>query len=222
LAEYVDYIIVTSDALKDKFSQHNGKVYQIKLGAPNVEQETELTFSKNQNIKVAFVGFLSKTNDLKVFLKLLSEGVDINLFGSIKSAEVEKFIKHKNFHYHGVVTGNDLYKELNKCDVGIAPYSKKEVNSGGTPNKLWLYLAVGLPVVVTNLSTIKKWTFPDRSVYRSEDNSDFSELVNFAYQENSVELFNSRIEFARINSWDSRMADFIEIIKSNEPTHPTA
>ncbi len=215
LAKSVDFIFVTSESLKKKFSKYSSKAHLIKLAAPSIGDGIKLSFKNKSKIKVAWVGFAGKKNDISIIKKILSHYSDIELhfFGVIKPSVINDFKRFSNFFYHGIETGNELYQKLNNCTVGIAPYSLDDINSGRTPNKLWLYLAVGLPVVVTNLHNIRNWQFPDNFVYRSVDNKDFIDLIIEAHEDNTSNLFQRRIQYAKENTWDHRIKVILSIIQ---------
>lgn len=218
-----NWIFVTSDFLYNRLRRFSNSVRVIRLGAPHIPDSYEEKYFKLQKLKIAYVGFGGKKNDFGVVEEILMSKFDleIHFFGSLNKALLKKMEKHKNFIYHGIKTNKDLYSQLYNCNVGIAPYALKFVNSGGTPNKLWLYLAVGLPVVTTELPNIVNWEFPNSFVYKSKDNTDFLKLILKAYNENTPYLCRNRVDFAKNNTWINRAEELLKIIETNEPTHPT-
>jgi hypothetical protein len=112
----------------------------------------------------------------------------------------------------GTLTGKELYKEINNFDVAIIPYDLERFkkNIGITPNKLWQYLALGKPVVVTDFHNIKNWKFPDDCVYKIPEGK-FVEFVLKAYERNTADLIKKRITIAANNTWDKRVEEIIGI-----------
>jgi len=200
-------VVVTANSLHNKLIPFNKNTHVVKLGAP----ETDLMylgskkFSEKKIIKVAWVGFIGKKNDFDIIESLLSsDNFEVHFFGKIAHSTHGVDVDSPNFIYHGVVTNSELIKQLSVLDVGIAPYSVKDVNSGRTPNKLWVYLASGIPIVTTELSNIKNWKFPDCFVYKTPDNTNFLELIKTAANDDNKELRMQRYKFAKTNSWENR------------------
>jgi len=223
LASASDLIIVTSDYLLARLREINPGTHLVKLGAPEIPESATVPYQQPDKIKVAWVGFGGKKNDVSTFNEILKKqnNIEFHVFGELDKEILDSFINNRNFIYHGIRKGTELFKMLSRCNVSIAPYSVKEVNKGGTPNKLWLYMATGLPVVVTNIENIRNWEFPGGFVYRSEDNTDFVDLIRLAYAENNETLSNQRKDFARANTWKARAEEMIKLLNENGPTHPT-
>jgi hypothetical protein len=139
--------------------------------------------------------------------------MELHVFGKIGTKIYKQFGKRNNFISHGVITGEKLFNEINKLDVGIALYNVNDVNKGRTPNKLWIYLALGKPVVVTDIYSIKNWKFPEGFVYKSYQNNNFKNLIVKAYNEDNYSLFKERIAFAKRNTWENRVEKLQKLIK---------
>ena len=106
-----------------------------------------------------------------------------------------------------------MYHEITQFDVGIIPYSlSTEIDR--TPNKLWLYLALGKPVVISNIQGIRNWVFPEKFVYKANNTDEFNDYIMMAYTENNQSLTKQRIQFAKDNTWGSRMNHLIQILKT--------
>jgi len=227
VAQYSNFTVGTSIPLQKKLLKYNKCSYLIKLGAPSLGFSPMFHQHSNNKIRVALIGFIS-TNRIPInvlFEILEDEKMELNVFGSISDFLYDKLKHFKNFVYHGIKTGNDLYRIVNTMDIGIAPYNIEDVNIGGTPNKLWIYLALGKPVVVTELNAIKNWTFREKFVYKSKNNLNFKYLIQLAYSEDNKTLFELRVKYAEENSWRNRINELIKYIQQNKTdatTNPTA
>jgi hypothetical protein len=203
-------IVVTSKGLSEKFISYSDKTVEIPLGAPDVDYLSE--FSENKLKKIALVGYLSSKRTPKNVLKNLAENQDLELFliGPCENNLKEDLTDIKNIHFEGVLEGDKLNHFLQTCDVGIAPYNSNDINLGATPNKLWLYLSNGLPVVVTQMDNISTWIFPEKSVYEADkQNQNFVQLVEKALSENEELKRQNRFEHARQNNWENRVSVFL-------------
>jgi len=78
---------------------------------------------------------------------------------------LKKICQNEKIIFAGELKGQSLITELKKIDVGLALYNLNRVNKGTTSNKLWQYLAMGKPVVVSNLPNLRDNFFPAKSVY---------------------------------------------------------
>ena len=205
--------IATSKFLVEKIKSLNKNTFEIRLGAPNLEDiriNGNIVIKRSDMVQVGFVGFLN-TVDSEILTTLVLKGdVFLTIIGPIDNKALSKIRNHKNLKVTGTLTDQSLYNEVSKFDVGLIPYNlNSEIDR--TPNKLWLYLSLGKPVVISNIKGIRDWEFPDRYVYRAELNTEFYDLIKKAYKENNDELVSQRIEFARNNSWDKRMEEFIKL-----------
>jgi glycosyltransferase involved in cell wall biosynthesis len=206
------FCIATSEYLKNKLLQYNKNVFEIRLGAPEVDNiKINTTIPKREKIHVGFVGFL-QTADIQLLNNIMDhEEFLITIIGPVEKKETGRLAHYNNIQYTGKLTGQTLYDEINKLDVGIIPYSLSS-KIDRTPNKLWLYLAVGKPSVITNISGIKNWRFPEKFVYKANSEDEFSKLIKKAHAENNPSLIEKRIQFARNNTWGNRMDQLIKIL----------
>ncbi len=203
----------TSKFLVDRLKIFNNTVIELRHGAPIVNEK--LIFKRNSTVKVGLVGFLgSKRLSIEIIKKLASKpNTEIYLYGLIDNFFKDSLKNIYNIKFKGVLKGSELIHDLKKVDVGIAPYRIEDVNPGGTPNKLWLYLSVGKPVVITDLPSIADWNFNDKFVYRAKNDCDFIDKVYKAYREDTEELMFARSQFAKNNSWDRRTDKLVNDIK---------
>lgn len=204
--------VATCEYLFNHLKAFNANVIEIKLGAPFVEQIPE--FKKDKKIKVGFVGFLDeRKTPIGILKKLVSDpNVELLVYGKISSALSTTLKNYNNIKYKGVLMGDQLIEQLKEIDVGIAPYNQSDVNLGRTPNKLWLYLALGKPVVVSTLPNIKNWKFAEKFVYLANNEVEFAEKVYAAYADDTSDLQIKRFQFAQENTWDKRIEELVKFI----------
>jgi len=158
------------------------------------------------------MGFLDYRMPTDVLNKLLEiEGTELVLIGPMDQGFMARLDSPDRVRHLGVLTGDDLYAVLCDIDIGLAPYDLTLSNRGTTPNKLWQYLAVGTPVVVTDLPNLESWTFPAGCVYRARNSDEFIAQVQRARDEDNPDYERDRIAFARENSWANRVKDLLEL-----------
>jgi uncharacterized SAM-binding protein YcdF (DUF218 family) len=98
-------------------------------------------------------------------------------------------------------------------DVGIVPYKLSEYTTNVYPTKLNEYLAMGIPVVATNLLEIQRFNNDHGNVIAVAEHAEAfaSEIERTLRQPKSIGA-ERRIEVARSNSWQSRIAQMSTLI----------
>lgn len=212
------FCVTTSHFLTQKLKQFNANTFEIPLGSSYDGKEVaEYSVSKNKNsIVVGLMGVLNgRQYSVQSLNKVLRDDrLKVVLMGTIEKGMLSKIDNLQKANLLGVLKGEELFNQLKELDVGLALYNLDFVNPGGTPNKVWQYLAVGKPAVVSDLPNLKYMSFPDRSVYITRSDNDLIETIIKAHTENSEELMRIRVEFARQNTWDSRFEQFMSVFHS--------
>jgi hypothetical protein len=196
--------IVTSDYMGEKIRHYNPETHVVLLGAPLVDHIPDTTRCERTGPPVlGLVGYLDSNLDYELITELLQE-FEIRFIGPANDANRKYLGQFPNAHLLGPKTGQDLYRSLQEVDVCIAPYDLRLLNKGATPNKLWLYLALGKPVVFTEMPNTRNWRFEEGLVYQCS-NDRFVECCHKAVREDTEERAKKRIAVARANSWEARI-----------------
>jgi glycosyltransferase involved in cell wall biosynthesis len=203
VAEKSQLCIVTSEYMFSKISEYNKETFLIPLGAPEISLSMQFEISKSDTPTLGLVGYLDKNMDFNLLRSLLQK-YRVIFIGPINEKAKKDFLKYPNAVFVGTKTGEELYRLLQTIDVCIAPYDVNLINKGSTPNKLWLYLAVGKPAVVTDIPNIRNWKFKPKVVYKCS-NDCFVEMCMRAYEENNIDLVHARRELAKNNTWNKRV-----------------
>ncbi len=217
------FCIATSDYLVGKLSKYNPATYEIPLGVDisnfNPIEVHDINVSKNKII-VGLLGFISERQiSLEIVNKITThDKLQLILIGPIESSFLKKIDYPDKVKMTGTLKGKELLNALSKIDVGIALYNLTKANRGTTPNKLWQYIALGKPAVVSNLPNLKNMVFPEKSVYTLHHDDDVIDLILQASNDDTMELKLSRIEFAKQNTWEHRVERFLELFRLHFPT----
>lgn len=170
----VDHVIVVREDLIKRFTSYGCKNISIIMVCPSKEQFQGYEKRKeimNGTITIVHEGNLDiKTRGLDKYLyaakEVLQKYPDVNFvtIGRAPKEDIEwmnSFIKsnklEKNFTFTGWVDFNKIPDYLFNTDIGILllqPVSKN--NMMGIPNKLFDYMAAGIPVVACNFPNIAK------------------------------------------------------------------
>ncbi|MBC5773719.1 glycosyltransferase [Pontibacter sp. KCTC 32443] len=215
LASKAKMCIVTSDYLLSRHIKYNKRTYLVPLGAPSVEYDK---IYKPSHLKKPVLGLVAYLN-FKIPLDVLDQLVleyKIYLIGPAAKNIKERYKHHRNAIFTGPKEGTDLYQLLqNNVDVCIAPYAEERINKGVTPNKMWLYLALGKPCVVTEIPNIRNLELGEKLVYKCS-NQNFSSTCHKAFDENNETLFQLRIQKANDNSWSQRVESILNYFQTTE------
>lgn len=97
-----------------------------------------------------------------IFLKLAKQGVHVHLHCPADNNYIQSLLKKSIYiHYEGVTSPNDLITEMTKYDFGLAIFNLTDRNKTfldtAFPNKIWDYLASGLPILFADLLSFKQF-----------------------------------------------------------------
>jgi glycosyltransferase involved in cell wall biosynthesis len=106
----------------------------------------------------------------------------------------------KNVAVLGSRDYGDLPAYLRSADAGIVPFKRTRLTHAIHPIKIYEYCAAGLPVVSARLDETAAMGAPVRM---ADGAPGFAEGLRLALQESAGER-ETRIDFARRNSWDAR------------------
>ncbi len=132
-------------------------------------------------IHIAYEGSLSLTPDshryyLPLFHKIAAHGLHIHIYPAFHSPKVEAICReNKRLHYHHPISPDRIVNEVSQYDFGIVPFTVTDENAkhlaSAMPNKLFEYLAAGLPVIARNLYSIRQFfeKFPAGILYNTVD-----------------------------------------------------
>lgn len=121
--------------------QHDVKIVLYQGGLP---------FGRNLDSLVAAMQYVA---DETIHLVVLGDGVMLNLLQEIA---VKNGLTHR-VHFHPAVAQDKLLDYTGSADLGIIPYTDNCLNNRYcTPNKLFEFIAAGLPMIATDLPEISR------------------------------------------------------------------
>ncbi len=119
-----------------------------------------------EGVHLVYEGGLNKEGthrDFRDIFKLLTDaGVHVHVYPPAHNAiYAERLIKSPYLHIHESVSPNEIVREIAKYDYGIIPWNifpeNKTFLDQSMPNKLFEYLAAGLPVIVPLLYSLEEF-----------------------------------------------------------------
>jgi len=188
----VDKIIVTSDDDKIYLCQNltNKKTYIIIKNLPPYKEKINSNYLRDK-LKIPtkdkifiYQGMIQKGRGIFNFIDAIQELDNIRfiLIGENNiSDELNKYINSKKLkdkiHILEPVPYTNLYEITTSADIGIALFEPISISYKlALPNKLFEYILAGIPILATNLSSIKEII----------ENYNIGLLVNDVYNKNEL------------------------------------
>ncbi len=223
LLKNIDLVFVTSGELYNYCSRYNDKVYKFPFAVnfkefEKVRLEGAPIPKEFKNIKSPIIGYVGGVHkwidqDLVKYLAEKYPRYSFVFIGPLQ-ADVSKLQVFKNIHFLGKKEHGKLPFFIKYFDAGIIPYLISEYTNNVYPTKLNEYLALGKPVVSTQLPEIIEFNKDyGNIVYVSEGKEKFGEHINKAINEDNQILKARRIEVSKDNSWESRIEKMSRLIQ---------
>lgn len=210
-----DIVFTPSRVIRDRHGRNDPRFHLVPHGAdlppgPVPAGPPPEDVSSLPSPIIGFVGTIGPAVDLALldFLAERRKDWSFVLIGEVRRS-VGKLRNRSNVYLLGPRRREDLPRYLKSFDAGIIPYRTGPTTETVHPVKTYEYLAAGLPVVSTRLPELA----PLEGVIRLERNvEDFHRALEGALAENSPEKKMSRIDFARQNSWETRVEEIETIL----------
>ncbi|OZQ61773.1 hypothetical protein CA600_24230 [Paenibacillus sp. VTT E-133280] len=218
-----DLVITSSNGLKEKLIGISTKTHivTIKNAADFTYFNNYLNSTKvkkkpaelNEGRKiVGYFGGISSWFDIDtlVYTARKHKECDFVIIGPLSDVNIAaKASNIENIIFIGPKIYNELANYLYHFDVCIMPFVVNELIKDVNPIKLYEYLSMGKPVIVPQYDEILEFK---GYVYFSQNQEDFSRKLEEALAEDNSKFFIERIEFAKRNTWDSRVDEINKLI----------
>jgi uncharacterized SAM-binding protein YcdF (DUF218 family)/glycosyltransferase involved in cell wall biosynthesis len=226
----VDLVFVTSEKLRARAARFAPRVHVFPFAVDYPPFEAARTDGLPLPANVAaltrpIVGYVGGVHRW-VDQSLLAETarrlpqVTFTLVGPLQAA-VEPLIGCPNLRFLGGCSHADVPRYLKAFDVALIPYRLTEYTASVYPTKLNEYLAMGLPVVATDLPEIRRFNAEHGNVVTVGGTTDeFVGGIREALEHPSPGDVARRIEVARSNSWEARVAEMSRLIEARLTERP--
>ena len=165
---------------------------------------------ENKKPVVGYYGALAPWLDYELISKTAINNPDYNfvLIGVNYQNALKKLDQSlKNIYYLGPKKYADLPKYSSKFDCAIIPFGLGEIAKGTSPVKLFEYMAMGLPTVVTK--DLKECEGYDH-VYLAKNEKDFGDKLRLAIRESKKSDVKEKLRtYAEDNTWMKRAEDIM-------------
>ena len=219
LVNEADIVFYTAKSMREKFVRDNLEAYYL----PNCVDFDLFNQVQGEKLpiddivqpipqpRIGFVGVLSNRCDVDLIHALLTKRKDwsfvfIGKCGTNFEVEYNKLKVYTNFYDLGWQPYHRLPRFLKGIDVAILPYKTRGLLTSVNPNKMYQYMAAGIPIVSTPLSEAKRFedciSIADnvdgfiRAIERNIDSPDFRRIKR-------------QISLARIESCENKAKYFL-------------
>ena len=210
--EQADTLIFSSETLQ-KNKKTIAESYVVNNGVDlRAFNNVDATLTKNNDRRV--IGYTGSIDD-RLDYDLLEGLIDANpkydfkFIGRIMTNESERLRRFPNVEFFGPVSPASLPALMQDFDLGIIPFRKNDFTKNIYPMKVNEYLALGIPVVSTDVAQLD-----DLSLFMdiADTAEEFSAKARKSLANDNTEIQTARKEKARSNSWTAKALEFEKIL----------
>jgi len=223
LLRTADLVFVTSEKLRTRAARLRADVHLFPFGVDYVTFERIRTepgpppgeLETVARPIVGYVGGLNEKMDQDLLVETARRRPDLSfvLVGPIQT-DVSTLLRQSNLRLLGPVPHAAVPRYIKEFAVGIVPYRLNEYTSHVYPSKLNEYLAMGIPVVSTDLPEIRRFNQVSGDLVRVAGNAEgFASALEAALTEGPAGSPRRRIQAARLNNWAPRVAEMAELVE---------
>jgi uncharacterized SAM-binding protein YcdF (DUF218 family)/glycosyltransferase involved in cell wall biosynthesis len=224
LLKEADIVFVTSERLRERAAVHARSVHRFPAGVKFDEFARIRADAARPPADVAalprpivgYIGGLHQWVDQALLLKVAARSPQSSfvLVGPTYT-DISALADAPNIHLLGERPHADVPRYIKAFDVGLVPYRISEYTDSVYPVKLNEYLAMGIPVVATDLPEIRRFNADHGELIRiAADAEEFSAAIDRSLIAAGPEEVARRIEVAQSNSWPARIAEMSKVIEA--------
>jgi uncharacterized SAM-binding protein YcdF (DUF218 family)/glycosyltransferase involved in cell wall biosynthesis len=217
-----DLVFVTSEKLRERARQFNHRVHLFPFGVNFREFERVRTAADTEPADlqalrrplVGYVGGLHQWVDQPLLAEVARTMPEASfVFVGPAQGDVSTLAACPNVHLLGQKAHDEVARYVKYFDVALVPYLLSEYTSNVYPTKLNEYLAMGKPVVATDLREIRRLNAEFGDVVATASGAPaFAAAVRAAAANGSTAERERRIGVARSNAWDARIEEMSRLI----------
>jgi glycosyltransferase involved in cell wall biosynthesis len=215
-----DAVFVQGEPLVARFTSIGGRhLHAFHVGTNLEVFDPDREFAVSPEIAglprpiIGYSGGLHRFVDLRLVRDVARAypGASVVLIGPVQ-ADVRLLRSERNVHIFGARPFTELPAFVAGFDVGLVPYVRSRYTDTVYPTKLFEYLALGVPVVATDLPELVRLHLPIDALRLSTPGSRFVAGVGEALDSRSEHLRRLRRDLARSHSWGRIVRDMSSVI----------
>ena len=224
LLKEADLVFVTSEKLRQRAVQYNRHVHLFPFGVDfetfervRVDPDDDLPDELRSLPRpvVGYIGGIHQWIDQDLVLTVAKRMPEASfVFVGPPQTDLSRLAQAPNIHVLGAQPHTEIPRYAKGFNVAMVPYRLSAYTGHVYPTKLNEYLAMGLPVVATDLPEIRRFnTMYGNLVTIAQDPVHFAKAIEAAITQQSPESVRERIEASRQNSWQVRIAQMSSLIE---------
>jgi uncharacterized SAM-binding protein YcdF (DUF218 family)/glycosyltransferase involved in cell wall biosynthesis len=217
-----DLVFVTSEQLRQRAARFSDRVHLFPFGVSleGFERVRESADPLPEDVAgisrpiVGYVGGLHQWFDAELLCEVARRMPDVSIvLVGPEQADMTALRAFPNVHLLGKKSHPDVPRYVKSFDVGLVPYRLSDYTANVYPTKLNEYLAMGTPVVATNLAEIRRFNAEHGDVVSVAGTPQaYVDAIRGALQPASAQQRDRRIAVARTNSWSARIETMSALI----------
>lgn len=192
IVEIADRIIVVIDEAKSRFEQNiQNKVVVVSNTQEINSLPTKLERETGHKLKYVYLGGIGPHRGIEAVIDYFNHSQifdSFSKFSIIGSGTGKENLKRKVYdlgisdkiNILGFLPQDEALKIVNEHDIGIIPHIRSEHTNTTIPHKLFQYMALGLPVIVSNCLPLIKIVEETNCgwVFESGNQNSFIDVIN--------------------------------------------
>ncbi len=224
LAAKADQVFATAQSLCTRLQEVNPKAVFIPNGAnfsrfyaASLPQPKPQDFPQGEGPVFCFVGALQGCIEygfIEYAAKLRPDWRFLFLGRQVAGVNLAPLQALPNCHFLGLRPNEQLPQYLAHSDACLNLFDQSDLSRDVSPLKFFEYLATGKPIVSTPQPAQILQFAPHIHIAATKE--EFLAACGQALEDRSPQRMNARIDLGRQSSWDSRVAQMEEILRSQQ------
>lgn len=193
-----DRIVAVVAEMKERISRlgiPEDKIFVLE-NTPEINTPNELKYERDEKFfTLIYIGGISFHRGLQYIINgmsLLVPDLPVRLwiagdgkYSPIIKDQVRKLSLQKFVEFFGMVSKEKTEDLMKKADLGLIPHIRSEQSDNSSPNKLFEYMAAGLPVLASDCISVKRVLAETEAgrTYIFDSPTDFKRVLKRLYDE---------------------------------------